>query len=443
MPHIIYLLLVITAFGACQPSPTPAETEAQQVQMQLDSLKRAYFYFNYYKGAYRDSLLTQGVLQQEGLNYEERVDWIEEYVWNIKEPVDFLVTSVHIEDESKAELYRKTYSPKVEKGICTNLNTNLQTVVFEDSRKAYTYSNSSRTNQPIERPTTIYITGLVDGNEQSLKHEVVLKNMQKRVVVKFIQAHSIIEKSIKVDLNFDKFVLNGKVITYDPKLVQGQSVLHIGAGLSKGNYTIYFADRHGKRSTSHKVNKATNNGTIKLLLDLSSLSDSDWNTNAIVRAVDRGQVLVQRHLLKTILVRMEDLLEQTDSVNQQDVLNEISRLASALQHTGDVAKRLNAEGVPFVKGICLGVDSIASNIQEVNQLIQQKEIHNKRNVCIQKIMTMTIELNKYITYYGVREYDKMIQDTWDYYVEQTQGHATTRTIIGDIEATFEQFILSE
>jgi hypothetical protein len=430
--------------GGCQPSPPPTEIEEQSVQMQLDSLKQAYFYFNYYKGAYIDSLWIKEVLQQEEINYEERIDWIEVYSWKVKEPVDFLVTSVHIEDESKAELYRKTYSPKIERGICTNLNTNLQTVVFEDSRKAYTYSRFSRTNQPIERPTTIYITGLVDGKEQSLKHEVVLRNMQKKVEVKFTQAHSIVEKNIKVDFDFDKFVLNGKVITYPPSLVRGQSVLHIGAGLSKGSYTIHFADHRGNRSASYRVNKATNNGTIKLLLDLSSLSDGDWRTNTIVKAIDRGEALVQRHLLKTILVRMKDLLEQTDSVNQKDALKEISRLYSVLQNTVDVANRLTSEGIPFVKGICGAVDSIASNIKEVNQLIQQKDVYNKRSVCIEKIMTMIIELNKHITYYyGSSEYDKMIQKTWDYYVERTQGHATTTTITGDIEATFQRFILSE
>ncbi len=367
---------------------------------------------------------------------EGRADLIEVYSWKVKEPVDFLVTSVHIEDESKAELYRKTYSPKIERGICTNLNTNLQTVVFEDSRKAYTYSRFSRTNQPIERPTTIYITGLVDGKEQSLKHEVVLRNMQKKMEVKFTQAHSIVEKNIKVDFDFDKFILNGKVITYDPTLVSGQPILHIGAGLSKGKYTVQFADDNNQRSTSYNINKTTNNGTIKLLLDLSSLDDEDWSKNDIVTAIERGQEMVKDHLLVNILTKMLKLLESMNKSAEKNITKEIMRLSSMSKSMVDIVKALTTEEIPFVKGICGAIDLIAGNIQAVNQLIKQRETYNKRSICIQKIESMIAELNTYQFNSSGKEQDKMIQETWDYYVALTKGNVTTSIVVSDIKKTF-------
>lgn len=377
-------------------------------------------------------------LYEDPINEEREA--IEEYVWNIQEPVDFLVTGLHIKDQNGVELFKKTYTPILEKGLCTNLNKQAQTVVFQDTRPAYTYNKRNRTNHAIERPTTIYLIGLVNEKEQTLKHEVVLKNMQKRVKIHFTQAHSEIEKNIKVDFDFDKFILNGKVITYDPDLVQGQPQLYIGAGLPKGTYAIQFADDNGKRSATYQLDKATNNGVIKLLLDMSALDDEDWSKTAIVSAIENGQNSVYQHLLTNILEEMNKLLKSMNKSAEENILKEISRLSSAGKNMVDVVKALTTEEIPFVKGICGAIDLIAGNILAVRELIKKRETYNKRNICIEKTDNMIDTLKAHTISNANKD---IIQETWDYYVELTKGNVTTGIVISDIKTTFGKFLTAK
>ena len=381
-------------------------------------------------------IVAKKQLYEDPIN-EER-ETIEEYAWNIQEPVDFLLTGVYIKDQNGVELFSKTYTPILEKGLYTNLDNQAQTVVFQDTRPAYTYDKKHRINQAIERPTTIYLTGLVDEKEQTIEHKVVLKNMQKRIKIHFTQAYSEIEKKIKVDFDFDKFILNGKVITYEPDLVQGQPQLHIGAGLPKGSYSIQFADDNGNRSVTYQVNKATNNGVIRLLLDMSALDDEDWDKNAIVAAIERGQGAVKFHLLDNVIGEMNKLFEEMNSAAQEDILEEIKRLSNTGKNIVDIAKALTKEEIPFLKGICAAIGLITENMQAVKKLIKQREAYNRKSVCISKIEEME---KSFESYKGKYVDGEIIQETWDYYEELTNGDVPTRAVVSDIDATFRRLVI--
>ena len=81
---------------------------------------------------------------------------------------------------------------------------------------------------------------------------------------------------------------------------------------------------------------------------------------------------------------------------------------------------------------------ISENLQAVRKLIKQREAYNERNVCISKIKEME---KSFESYKGKYVDGKIIQETWDYYEELTNGDVPTRAVVSDIDATFRRLVI--
>jgi hypothetical protein len=367
---------------------------------------------------------------------EERERDIKEVVKYFDDPIDFFVVEAYLVDEKGKRIASEQLDkPKLVKGRYQNLKETFN-LKLRDPRPAYHYERSRRKNHILQRKTTLVLLG---SNGETAKKEMTLVGMEKDVAFSFKHAYSETAKKITTSLDFDKIAVGRETLTYDPAITgKGQpTILYIGAGMPKGNYTIQLVNKDSQKSQSCTANKTTKNGVIAISLDLSGLDDLDWDKEAIRSAVKDGQETVKSNLVINIFTELLELFEDSDKRGYISDLEKLKHLTDQSKNIVDIAKDLLGTSIPFVKGVCGAINLIADNVRLMSKIEKRRAAYEERKAVVKEIKKAIKHLN---SYNDTSLDEDTVQQTWNYYKGKTGGDATTSMIAFDIQETFGKLV---
>jgi hypothetical protein len=358
----------------------------------------------------------------------EKEEDIKQVTWSVGE-VDFYIKHICVEDETGKHIDIKKFTkPVVIEGKYKDFYLQPFKKSLKDSRPAYTYID--RKNGFTERKATLHIVG---SQKEEISKEIILKGMQKEILFEMQHAYSVNKVTVQTDLDFDKCYINGKGITYSPNLSQKGAIFTFGAGLPKGTHSFFIADKGGNKSKEYKIKKDTQNGHIEILFDLSTLSSTDWDLDTICQQVSIEEKRIFNYLLIDVLGKMEDLFEKLDKRISSSLLKALKIVTSDAKNLADISKELMGQTIPFLKGICAVINLINSRVQNAQSMIKARQNNATIQRAREEIKKGIGELDAFNSTVGDYEKDQLV---WDYYVNKTNGHATTHIIIGDIKKNF-------
>jgi hypothetical protein len=355
----------------------------------------------------------------------------------VDQALDFYIAGIFLEDEAGNTLdswnnpapspqpYQKA-SPLTEWQEITLYDTR----VFSDSLALPAAQRPQRTAQLV-----------IEGTQGEQWKQPLQWEQEQGVELRFRQAYSVDSFAIAVDLDFDKWQLDGETYLTDPHIVAGGGWLEIGAGLAAGPHKLIFYDRRGNPSKSFALSKRTKSGVIGLYIDLSSLNSRNWNSDPIFESLNLAEQQTLLNL-KVLFLKL-DLHLVAIADDYTNAVEDIRAVLADYERLLSIDRALRREGILFTSRISEALSKLQKDIDALEGLLalppEGSAFPTQLQSLRQQLLMTTAAIPSVAYAAGTHEKKRVF---WDYAKQYTKGHATTSMVIDLAQAIFARYNLA-